>query len=766
MSADSKRPDWLRYEELVDAIPGGVLAFDDKGVVVYASTKTASILGVSRAGILGQSLGELTGNEWSDVCNNELACAKKGEQVCYDFRFSASWVQISLSPVLEKGRIKGAVGVLSDIGAERGADRKLREAESRINHATVNMPGVMYELRYSKKDGLRLQFVSGAAKKYTGMDAETLMDKQVDMRSLLHPEDVPKVMTHVAEVARTLQPSSLQFRMVNGDEIFHVFTSASIVKDENGSYTITGIAIDIGELNAMESRLRVSQAQLHAVFENFPFECWSLDLQGRFLLQNPSNKERWGDLIGQSMSEVVLPDYMHIHCHADIGKAMQGTVARRETTTVIDGQQRHIERLVVPMFDGTELFGVLGVIVDKTDERAFEKQLAESKKLDAIGRLAGGVAHDFNNILTAIMSCVRLLERRLDGPPRRELQIIREGAGRAAKLTRQLLSFAKQEQVEATRHSVDDVLEKCDRLLRRLIGEGIQLETEKNTNGIEVLVDPLRMEQAIINLVVNAKDSMSEGGTILIRSEAIVLNSYRESVDGAIPPGEYALISVQDTGAGMNEDTEARAFEPFFTTRHEQGGTGLGLSSVYGSVHQAGGFVTLETELGKGTKIGVYLPRAGGRVLGTASSGTASLGIRFEDDDFDETSRPKAGGRTILLVEDEPMILSVACRSLRLNGHKVLVAETPEEALRLSAKREGAIDLLLTDVMLPTIDGPSLSAQIRERRPGIAVLFMSGYSLERIDLKGQDADFLAKPFTPEQLERGVRNAMERQLHSD
>ncbi len=759
MSTKSTAPDWVDYEHLLDAIPGGVLAFDETGKTVFVSPKASAILGRPEEELLSSSLADLSGSDWAEVCKEHLRTAKGSEPFSFDFCFirgaETQWARISLSPVRRASELKGALAIISDISSERMVQGQLRASENRMRDATANMPGVIYELHYRLGGELRIRYVSGTAKKYTGMDAQSLMANQTDVRSLVHPDDLEKLVTHVSEVSRNLEPSSLQFRLLKGDEVFHVFTSASVVKDENDGFLITGVAIDIGELKKVESRLRASEAQLNAVFENFPFECWTLDLQGVFLLQNPSSQKRWGDLRGESMSEVALPGYLHSECHFDIDGAMHGKVTRREMDIVIDGQHRYIERLVVPMYDGLDVFGVLGVIVDKTDERVLEQQLAESKKMDAIGRLAGGVAHDFNNILTAIMSCVRLLERRLEGPPRRELQIIREGAQRAAQLTRQLLSFAKQEKVDATRHSVDEILTKCDRLLRRLIGEGIELRTQNNADYVEVLVDPVRLEQAIINLVVNAKDAMREGGTILVRSEVVDLVTSRKSVDGAIPPGEYAYISVTDSGVGMNDDTKARAFEPFFTTRHEQGGTGLGLSSAYGSVHQAGGFMTLESELGSGTCVGIYLPRAASSPLVRGAVGSEIS----TDNSLPIATGPGLGNQVVLLVEDEPMVLSVTCRSLRLSGYRVLVADSAKSALNLSRNYEGEIDLLLTDVSMPTVDGPSLSRKIRVDRPKLCVLFMSGYALEKAIQAEENASFLAKPFTPEQLENAVRLAI-------
>jgi two-component system cell cycle sensor histidine kinase/response regulator CckA len=550
-----------------------------------------------------------------------------------------------------------------------------------------------------------------------------------------------------------MRPIALEFRLRNGDAVHQMYGAMSVALTD-GSVVLSGVAIDIGDLKRAENKLRASQAQFHAVFDNFPFECWALDLEGNFVLQNPLSEKRWGSLLSENVSAIDLPEEILSDWHVDIEKAVAGEVERRDLTVLVDGGRKHFRRIIVPIRDGEDILGVLGVSIDTTEQRNLEDKLAQSQKLDAIGRLAGGIAHDFNNVLTAILSCVRLLERRLEGPPRRELQIIREGAQRASELTRQLLAFAKQEMAEPRRTGVNDIVLKSDRLLRRLIGEDIELVTLAEAQGWDVVVDPVRLEQAIINLVVNARDAMPKGGKITVRCQGLELTSTLQSADGPIPAGSYAVIRVEDSGVGMTEETKIRAFEPFFTTRQDAGGTGLGLSSVYGSVHQAQGYVALESSLGKGTSVGLYLPRADPKT------------------EADEAERPEplygasGGTETILLVEDEPMVMSVACQSLRLSGYTVLQAQSPQKALEVARAHEGDIDLLLTDVVMPHGTGPDLAATLRGERPGISVLFMSGYTADRIDVEIDPVSFLAKPFTPEALDAQVRRVLDTKSNSD
>jgi PAS domain S-box-containing protein len=505
---------------------------------------------------------------------------------------------------------------------------------------------------------------------------------------------------------------------------------------------------DIADFKEAGAQHRASRAQFEAIFQNLPFECWVMERSGEFLLQNQESIERLGEVGSNTIDCVGLPDDTLRDYHIDFSLANQGEEARRDVTLTFPTGRKHFNRLLVPIRDANDILGILGVCVETTERRNLEEQLAQSQKLDAVGRLAGGIAHDFNNVLTAILSCVRLLERRLDGPPRRELQIIRDGAQRASELTRQLLAFSKQEMAEPRRTSIDELVIKSDRLLRRLIGEDIELVTIANAKGYDVVVDPVRIEQAIINLIVNARDALPKGGKITVRCSGLQLTSSQQAADGQIPPGAYALIEVQDTGVGMSEETKARAFEPFFTTRQVAGGTGLGLSSVYGSVHQAQGYVTLVSAPGEGTTVGLYLPRADPNEATIDDSETEPLLVAA------------SGTETILLVEDEPMVMSVTCQSLRLSGYTVLEARGLEAALEVASKHDGTIDLLLTDVVMPHGTGPDLAASLRAKRPNIAVLFMSGYGADRIDVDIDAISFLAKPFTPDRLDAQVRKVLD------
>jgi signal transduction histidine kinase/ActR/RegA family two-component response regulator len=382
--------------------------------------------------------------------------------------------------------------------------------------------------------------------------------------------------------------------------------------------------------------------------------------------------------------------------------------------------------------------------------RSIQTQLLHAQQLDAIGQLAGGVAHDFNNILTAIAGyCGFLLADTPPGDRRRDDIVgIREAADRAAALTQQLLAFGRKQMMQPAILDVREVIEDAGRLLRRLIAEDIELVITTGPILSSVLADRGQLGQVLVNLAVNARDAMPEGGRLTIEARDEPLGEGYAETHLAIEPGPYVRIAVSDTGRGMTPEVRAHIFEPFFTTKPAGKGTGLGLSTVYGIVKQFGGHVLAYSEPGHGTTVKVYLPRAEGVAAATTREESPPL---------------RAGLETILVVEDDEVIRKVARRVLEMQSYTVLMASTPTEALEVAAQFEGRIDLLLTDVILPGVTGPRLAELLLFGRPGLPVLYMSGYADDAIVLSGQlapDTEFLSKPFTPDTLLRRVRQTLD------
>ena len=398
-------------------------------------------------------------------------------------------------------------------------------------------------------------------------------------------------------------------------------------------------------------------------------------------------------------------------------------------------------------------------IFDITERRSVEQalgkaeeQLRHAQKLEAVGRLAGGIAHDFNNLLTTITGYSDILLAREELAPalRRDIEEIRKAADRAAVLTRQLLAFSRRQALRPQVMNLNDAVRSMAGLYRSLLGESVSVVTRLQPDLRPVEVDPAQIEQVLMNLVINAKDAMPEGGNVTIETQNVELDSEYARAHVSVSPGAYVMLSVSDTGHGMTKEVQEQIFEPFFTTKPHGKGTGLGLSTVYGIVKQSGGNIWVYSEPGRGTTFKVYFPQVHEAAVTRPAEETVD---RLE---------PAGGGETLLLVEDEAAVRQLVFRVLAGHGYTVLVADSGDEALRLLESRGEPIALLLTDVILPGMSGRELADRLRGRLPGLKVLYMSGYTQNAIVHDGRlDADvaFLEKPFTPEDLVRRVREVL-------
>jgi PAS domain S-box-containing protein len=397
-----------------------------------------------------------------------------------------------------------------------------------------------------------------------------------------------------------------------------------------------------------------------------------------------------------------------------------------------------------------------GFLVDITRQkeaelalRRSEEQLRTAAKMEAVGRLAGGVAHDFNNLLTVISGHAELGLARPEGSDRasNDFVQIREAAERAAALTRQLLAFSRKQVLKPAVISPDAVVTTLEPMLRRLIGEDVRLVVSVGARGAHVLADKGQLEQVLVNLVVNARDAMPDGGSIAIATSAVDLDA--PPGDGTGGPGRFVRLTVSDTGTGMDAETREHIFEPFFTTKPAGEGTGLGLATVHGIVEQSGGHVAVDSEPGHGACFVIHLPAVGAAELGATAPVASPVGA--------------GGAETVLLVEDESALRALMLRILADRGYRVLAAASGDEALSVEAGHEGPIDLLLTDVVMPGMSGSALAAELAARRPGLRILYMSGYTDDAVLRHGishAETEFIQKPFTPEGLARRVREVID------
>jgi len=415
-----------------------------------------------------------------------------------------------------------------------------------------------------------------------------------------------------------------------------------------------------------------------------------------------------------------------------------------------EGRPRVFLNNVVGFLEDGHLVRVWGTQRDVTEQRHLEEQFRQSQKMEAVGQLAGGIAHDFNNLLTAILGNTQLLLR--DIPPgdskRGDVEEIRKASERAASLTRQLLAYSRRQMLQPEVLDLNVVVAEMDKMLRRLIGEHIALVAVLAPDLGRVRADPNQIEQVIVNLAVNARDAMPDGGKLTIETANVDLDEgFAQAHLGSLP-GSYAMLAVTDTGQGMDAGVRAHLFEPFFTTKEVGKGTGLGLATVYGIVKQSGGYISVYSEPGRGSSFKIYLPR-----IETPADAPASA----------QKGGPARGSETVLVVEDEPAVLTLSRRALEAQGYVVLAASDAAAALRVVERHGGTIHLLLTDVVMPGLSGPELADRLAAQRPGIRVLYMSGYPGDAVVQHGtlpSGSAFLQKPFSPDGLARKVRDVLD------
>jgi signal transduction histidine kinase/ActR/RegA family two-component response regulator len=411
------------------------------------------------------------------------------------------------------------------------------------------------------------------------------------------------------------------------------------------------------------------------------------------------------------------------------------------------------------IFDGNminllDLPGIEGIVVnlrDVTEQSALEGELRQAQKMESVGQLAGGVAHDFNNLLTVITGRIDFLigASNINEEQETDLSEIKKAAERAAGLTRQLLAFSRKQLLQPRVLDLNRTLDEFEPMLRRLIGEDIRIRIEHGHELGSVSADPGQLQQILMNLALNARDAMPAGGVITFRTANETARNGAGSPPMQVEPGEYVMLEVADTGLGMDSATQARIFEPFFTTKGQGKGTGLGLSTVYGIVKQSGGGISVASTLEAGTVFRVYFPRTAGYVLADAAEARRDLSL--------------SGTETILLVEDETSVRNLVERVLKSRGYDVLAAEDGVNALRLASDSSLAVDLVLTDIVMPEMSGRELVEALHDGRPALRVLYMSGYTDDEIVRRGLNdpgMSFIQKPFTAENLAMQVRKALD------
>jgi two-component system cell cycle sensor histidine kinase/response regulator CckA len=496
-------------------------------------------------------------------------------------------------------------------------------------------------------------------------------------------------------------------------------------------------------------------SNLQSLLDMLPIGLALVDRDGRFLTMNGAFRQAAG-LKGSAMpvypgdlvmkeDKAAVADAVRRNAR---GPAMSGDLAVRLTH-----QGSEPVALTIAGLRGLGDAAVLLLLKDNSEEAKLKRQVAQATKMQMVGQLAGGVAHDFNNILTAIIGhCDLMLMRHTPGDSDYDdIQQIKSNSNRAAGLTRQLLAFSRQQTLRPQVLQLPDVVSEVSHLLKRLLGETVELVVKHGRNLGPIRADPGQLEQVIVNLAVNARDAMAAkgGGTLTIQTYSVKADQVAELGSDILPIADYSALSVADTGTGIPPSVLGKIFEPFFTTKEVGKGTGLGLSTVYGIVKQSGGFIFADSKVDEGTRFVIYLP-VHREDAGAAKSRKA-----------EKTKKDELwGSGTVLLVEDEPMVRTVAERALTRHGYTVITADSGEDALEILAKNE-PVDLLISDVVMPGMDGPTMVREARQSRPELKILFMSGYAEEQLrkSIDIENVNFLPKPFSVVELAEAARRTV-------
>jgi PAS domain S-box-containing protein len=521
---------------------------------------------------------------------------------------------------------------------------------------------------------------------------------------------------------------------------------------------VVGNSLDITERYRAIEALAESEERFRTIFDGSPIGMAVIGTDGSIVASNPACRQMLS-LKEQDLREVAIFEELthpddRITDAASFQQLIRGEIEydRREKRYILrDGRRVFADLHLYLVRDkrGAARY-LIGIAVDVTERKSLETQLRQAQRMETIGRLAGGVAHDFNNLLMVIKGyCELLLSRENTGDGLQQLERISKAADQAASLTQQLLAFGRKQVLQPKVFNLNTLVWNAEKMLRRLISEDVEMVTATARNLGAIKADPGQIDQVILNLVINARDAMPNGGTLTLETANVELDdSYAQGHLGAMP-GSYVMLAITDTGLGMDDETQAHIFEPFFTTKELGKGTGLGLSMVYGIVKQSGGYIWVHSAIGKGSSFRVYLPRA--------------FELEQEIASPFPTAQSLAGKETILLVEDDPLVRGLALEILKSRGYSVLVAERPDTALELCRQHAGKISLVLTDVIMPGMNGREMADEILAMRPEVGVLFMSGYTdtaVIRSGSGGKFTSFLQKPFSPTLLGQKVREMLD------
>ena len=749
--AHESAADRERLRLLLDQMPG-ILWTVDRDLRFTSSLGAAlPVIGLKPNQVVGMSLFDYFQTDDPEAMGIAVhKRALEGEESSFELTWKDRTFECHVEPFRDQdGQITGAIGVAFDLTTSKQAEHALRKSEGKYRNLFEESRDAIY---VSSTDGKLTDFNNAILTLFgytrtemANLNAEALYADAADRRRFQ------------AEIEREGSVKDYEVKLAGKDgSTMDCLLSSTVQHDDDGNVVgYQGIIHDITHRVQAQARLRKEKEFSDVAIGSLPGLFYLFDERGRFLRWNQDIEQ----VTGYSRQELLRKKPLDFFAEDDrklIEQAIREVFEKGQARVEADLESRDGDRTPY-LFTGklVELDNqrcLVGTAIDLLERRRLEQQLRQSQKMEAVGLLAGGIAHDFNNVLTVILANSDFLLNQFgpQDPRREELKDITEAAQRAAALTRQLLAFSRKQVLQPKVLDLNEVVHSLEKMLQRLIGEDVELVTMLESQLWAVEADPGQIEQIVMNLAVNARDAMPSGGKLAIETGNVDVDETFAQTHYPIVPGRYVMLVVCDTGVGMEAEVRSRIFEPFFTTKPTGKGTGLGLSTVYGIVKQSGGYIWAYSEPDLGTTFKVYLPRVE-EAVPTREGKTASLGTNL-------------GAETILLVEDERSVRTLARRILEGRGYTVLEAGDGGEAMQLSARHEGSIDLLLTDVVMPELSGPELAERLAPLRPETRVLFTSGYTdhaLLRASVWESGANFLQKPFTPEALVQKVRGVLDR-----
>jgi two-component system cell cycle sensor histidine kinase/response regulator CckA len=755
----------------VDNLPQGALIADGTGRVLYANRAYRDLLGLEADAAVPPPDRAFGGNPHLAEPIFRLArAAQQRRSMREEFRLpppgevqedegvTPRWYRISVQPMPpdpESGR-KGALVVwqVDEITQDRVREEtSFAKVQAAIDYLD-NAPAGFFT---ADADG-NIEYLNATLAQWLGLDLSEVANQPLKLDEIMSDDSAALIAgAGRGDTQGTTRHFDIDLVKADGKNlpvrILHRLPRASGLAHVLILNRGPGEAEEAGDAELRFARL----------FHSAPIAIATVDEDGVVGATNAAFVRMFGaDADGGSKAS--LESLVEPASHQDLRRALEAATASQSLIEPVDvtfaGPGERSGRIYLSPVEKAEgeSDATIAYAIDTTEQRALEMQIAQSQKMQAVGQLAGGIAHDFNNMLTAIIgfSDFLLMNHRPTDPAFQDIMNIKQNANRAAGLVRQLLAFSRQQTLRPQVLQLGDVLSELSILLGRLLGENVELTLDQASDLWPAKADLPQFEQVVINLAVNARDAMEDGGKLFIRTANVTEAQSRELGLTHLPPADYVMIEVQDSGCGMSEEVQQKIFEPFFSTKEIGRGTGLGLSTVYGIVKQTGGYIFVDSEVGKGTAMRVYLPRY--------EPGAAEVDQEPEKlERKPEKPKDLTGRGTVLLVEDEEAVRAFAARALGQRGYEVLEASTGAEALEIFAEHEGDVDLVVSDVVMPEMDGPTLMKELRRDHPDIKIIFMSGYAedaFRRNLAENEDYMFLQKPFDLKQLAAAVKAALE------